>query len=192
MNLYTTELIDRIKRYNITLHITLYHKKNEEKIINFFKSYNITYIIYYKIFDNTNEIKFFQKFFTKQPIDGNNNTVWCDSKFNCCQLKDTKLYVCQYMGYLNYLFDYFGQDYAEQIGYASSSPYLDLTQVHDYEEIYNYVLNYNDDICQHCIDKWTSKDFSNRILNRLVNWKTSDKNINEWICENIDKITQNS
>ena len=188
LNLYTEELINKIKEYNIKLQITLYNLNNESRINDFFNSHNISYNIYYKIFDDTNELKFFSKFFTVKPIENNNDTTWCGSKLNCCQLKDQKLYVCQYLGYLNYLFDYFGEEYADKLEYNTSSQYLDLTTVTDYAEIYDYVVNYNENICKHCVDKWAYDDFANKIQTRLVKWHISKQDIKEWICESIDEI----
>ena len=189
LHLYTPELIQRLQNYNITLHITIYNKVHEPNINTFLNINNLYAILYNKSFDtNIANTTFFTKFFTEEPIPNNNNNLYCTSKFNCCQLKDQKLYVCQYMGYLPYLFEYFGKEYADKIGYNNSSIYLDLTTVNNYEEIYNYVLDYNEDICAHCIDKWAIQDYDTRTKYRLVPWHTSNKQLNEWICKNIDEI----
>lgn len=190
LSLYTQELISVIKEYNLNVNITLYKPNRKDIIDNFFNKYNIKHVFFNKKFtnDENNNPEFFDKFFTLDEIEGNKDLLYCESKFNCCQLIDQKLYVCQYMAYLPYLFKYFNNqdNLSEQIGYNNSSKYLDLTLVNDYSEIESYIQNYNDDICQHCLDKWTNQNFQDNILKRIQLWKVSNKKLDEWITKNVN------
>ena len=183
-------MINTLKEYDILVNITLYKPERYQTITNFLSKYNIRYIIHYKEYAETDNDhpQFFNKFFTIEEIEGNKDLLYCESKFNCCQLQNQKLYVCQYMAYLHYLINTFKNDIDKQIGYDSSNKYLDLTQVKDYQELVDYVENYNEDICQHCLDKWTDVDFSNRIIKRLQYWRTSDKQVDEWIIDSVKKL----
>ena len=187
--LYTKELIDTLKEYNIKVNITLYKPERKEIIENFFKTKDIQYQIYNKKFTTSEyDPEFFDRFFTLEEIQGNKDLLYCESKFNCCQLIDQKLYVCQYLAYLHYLIETFGEDIADQIGYTNSNKFLDLTKVNDYQEISDYIEYYNEDICQHCIDKWLMDDFSNKIVRRIQPWRTSNKDISEWLIEKIEDL----
>lgn len=190
LSLYTPELINAIKEYNIKVNITLYKPKRIETIENFFYNKEIQYVIFTKDFTNNEEHnpEFFDKFFTLEEIPGNKDLLYCEAKFNCCQLINQKLYVCQYIAYLHYLIDKFGNDIGDKIGYDSSNKYLDLTQIKDYQEISDYIEYYNEDICQHCLDKWMENDLDNKILKRLQPWRISNKEINEWIIQKIEDL----
>lgn len=189
LTLYTQELISVIKEYNIKVNVTLYKYDRLETIKNFLNNNGIQNQIYTKQFTgNSSTPEFFNKFFTLEEISGNKDSAFCESKFNCCQLIDQKLYICQYLAYLHYLIDYFGNNIADQIKYTNSNKYLDLTQVKDYQEISDYIENYNEDICQHCIDKWMCKDFNNKVSKRVQPWRISNKDINEWIIEKIEDL----
>lgn len=192
LSLYTEELIERLIKYNIQVNFTLYIVERKNIIEQFFQSHHINYNIYMKKFsdNNDNQTEFFDKFFTIDEIPNNKDYNWCDSKFNCCQLVNKKLYICQYMAFLPYLFEYYkDQDYSKLIEYTNSSKYIDLEKVQDYKEIEEYITNYNEPICQHCIDKWMiSDDYDNKIKYRIQKWRPSKKNISEWIINNIEEI----
>ena len=188
--LYTSELISIIKEYNLMVNITVYKPNRLQFIDEFFNKHNIQHKFYNKKFiDNSNnDPEFFNKFFSIDEIEENKEILSCYPKFNCCQLINQKLYVCQYMAYLHYLTEYFKNDIGKQIGYDSSNKYLDLTQVKDYQEISDYIEYYNEDICRHCLDKWMEIDYDDKIAKRIQPWRVSNKEINEWIIQNVKKL----
>jgi organic radical activating enzyme len=191
------ELINTIKKYNISLNITVYElsvfNKYKEDILD---KYNIPYTAFSKQWNNTDYAEFFDKFFTKDKIEINNITKYCYSKYNCGQLVDQKLYVCQYGAFIKYLFNKFPS--LEQIlEYNKDTCYIDLTKVNDYSEIENFIDEYNDPICEHCIDKWMNipEEGIDKLYTRIKPWELSKQNLDEWVCDNIsffyDKINKN-
>ena len=184
LNLYTQELIDIIHKYNIQVNITLYHKHRENIIRNFFIKNNISFFIYKKTFTN-DSLQFFDKFFTIEEIEENKDILYCESKFNCCQLKNQRLYVCQYAAYLDYLDN---KEVLDSIGYNDSKLYIELNNVKSYQEISDFIEYYNEPICNHCLDQWMTQDFSNRINQRVQLWKVSNKNIDEWIIDKVENL----
>ena len=192
LSLYTDKLINRIKKYNIPVNLTLYIYERREIIEDFLIKNKINYCIFYKSFIEEKP-EFFDKFFTLDRIPNNEDKIWCESKFNCCQLIDQKLYICQYLAYLPYLFDYFkDKDYSNILEYNNSSLYLDLNKINNYQEIVDYIKNYNEPICQHCIDKWMTDDFQDKLQYRVQDWSPSKKQVSEWIIDNIEKIYEKS
>ena len=187
LNLFTDELINFIEQNNIHICVTIYEvNKSFNRFLNlFYPSTKITFYIKNYLGKNTNE--FFTKFFTCNKIDNIDDNT-CYDKFVCCQLKDSKLYPCQYLGYISYLFDYFGDKYKTLLEYDKSNIYLDLNNISSYDDLYKYLEQYNEPICQHCLEKWTKLDFNNRAIYRVIPWETSKQNINEWICDNIDDL----
>lgn len=194
LSLYTEELIQKIKEYNIEVNYTLYIPERNQVIEDFFIKNNIKYCTYYKIFtEGGNKPEFFNRFFTIDEIPNNKEKIYCESKFNCCQLIDQKLYICQYLAFLPYLFNYYkDQDYSNLLEYNQSNLYLDLTKVNDYKEIEEYIENYNEPICQHCIDKWMVENFQEKIPYRIQEWKPSKKQLSEWIIPNIKNLFNKS
>lgn len=188
--LYTSELISVIKEYNLSVNITVYRPNRVTFIDDFFNRHEIPHQFYNKKFvDNTNnDPEFFNKFFSIDEIEDNKEILNCYPKFNCCQLINQKLYVCQYMAFLHYLDEYFKNDIGKKIGYESSNKYIDLTQVKDYQEISDYIEYYNEDICQHCLDKWMEIDYDDKIAKRIQPWRVSNKEINEWIIQNVKNL----
>lgn len=188
--LYTQELISVIKEYNLSINITVYRPNRVNFIDEFFNKHKIPHQFFNKKFvDNTtDDPEFFNKFFSIDEIEGNKEILNCYPKFNCCQLIDQKLYVCQYLAFLHYLTEHFGNNIGKQIGYDSSNKYLDLTQVKDYQEISDYIEYYNEDICQHCLDKWMEVDYNDKITKRIQPWRISSKEINEWVIENVKNL----
>lgn len=188
LSLYNQHLLEIIRKYNITINITLYKPERKERILEFFNKQNINIQLFDKNFTGNDNPEFFKSFFTLDPIPNNENLLWCEPKFNCCQLKEQKLYVCQYMAYLPYLFDYFKNNNSKKIGFDNSNKYLDLNEINNYQEIEQYILNYNEEICQHCIDKWSYVDFQEKVYKRVQPWKVSNKEIGEWIIKNINEL----
>ena len=189
-NLYTEDLINKIKEYNISINVTIYNDLSEQKIYNFLNDHNIQYNVFIKNFDNDRNTKFqfFDKFFTRNKIEGIHNT-YCPAKFWCGQLKDQKYYPCQYLAYIDYYINYFNDnELKNQLNLKEDNRYIDLTKVNNYEEIEQFIINYNEEICDHCIDKYVMDDFENRVKNRLQDWKISEKNPNEWVINDISEI----
>ena len=183
LNLYTGKLINKIKQYNISINVTCYDFNREQTIRDFFNTYGIHATLYFKNFSGNfnNGCEFFNKFFTQNVIE---DTGDCTSKYWCTQLKDQKLYVCQYLGYMNHFINKFGIEEAHKIGYDENFAYLDLTKVNDYSEIEQYMNNYDENICKHCIDRWNCND----IKRRLKNWSTTKENISEWVIDDINNL----
>ena len=183
LNLYTGKLINKIKQYNISINVTCYDFNREQTIRDFFNTYGIHATLYFKNFSGNfnNGCEFFNKFFTQNVIE---DTGDCLSKYWCTQLKDQKLYVCQYLGYMNHFINKFGIEEAHKIGYDEKFAYLDLTKVNDYSEIEQYMNNYDENICKHCIDRWNCND----IKRRLKNWSTTKENISEWVIDDINNL----
>ena len=183
LKLYNSRLIDKIKEYNISVNVTCYKFNNENTIRTFFNNHNIDATLYFKNFsgDFNNGCEFFNKFFTQNVIE---DIGYCSSKFWCGQLKDQKLYVCQYLGYMNHFINKFGIEEAHKIGYDENNAYLDLNKVQDYKEIEQYILNYDEDICKHCIDRWNCND----INRRLKHWTTTKENLSEWVIDDINNL----
>lgn len=190
IHLYTKELIDKLKEYNIRINITIYNEKLEHVIYQFLNENNLNYQIFIKEFDKERgtRFQFFDKFFTRNKIEDIHDE-WCMSKFWCGQLKDGKYYPCQYLCYIDYYIKYFKEeDLKEKLDLREDNRYIDLAKVNNYEEIEQFVINYNEEICDHCIDKYTNVDFDNRVKNRLQNWRVSSKNSNEWVIDDISEL----
>ena len=50
------------------------------------------------------------------------------------------------------------------------------------------MLNYNEEICDHCIDKFLYADYKNRLKQRLQKWKLSSKKQDEWVINDITEL----
>ena len=188
--LYTEELINKLKEYNISINISLYNSKVESTINDFLNKNNLKAITYIKTFDNKRDSKFqfFNKFFTRNKIENIHNDE-CKSKFWCGQLKDQKYYPCQYLAYIDYYINYFNDnELINQLNLKEDNRYIDLTKVNNYEEIEQFIINYNEEICDHCIDKFMYADYDNRVIQRLQNWKLSSKKQDEWIINDITEL----
>lgn len=188
--LYTEKLINKIHEYDISVNVTIYNEVLEKKIHEFFNKNHIRYQPFIKEFDTNGKTKFqfFDKFFTRNKIDDIHDEP-CYSKFWCGQLKDQKYYPCQYLAYIHYYIDYFNDtELVNQLNLTEDNKYIDLTKVNSYEEIEQYISNYNEEICDHCIDKYVNIDVDHRIKNRLQQWRTSSKKADEWVINDISEI----
>ena len=188
--LYTKELINKLNEYDITIHISLYNNKVKSSINDFLRKNNLKGIAYTKTFDNTldYECQFFDKFFTRNKIE-NIHDEKCTSKFYCGQLKDQKYYPCQYLAYIDYYINYFNDNELKtQLNLKEDNRYIDLTKVNNYEEIEQFIINYNEEICDHCIDKFLYADYENRLKQRLQKWKLSSKKQDEWVINDITEL----
>lgn len=93
----------------------------------------------------------------------------CRRPFKCAQLKNGKLYICNFAAQFDKLKAYFG----DQITFdLDGKEYLDLNGDVTIDDLNNFVYYQIPNICLHCIDVCN---------NQTCKWETSNKNINEFI-----------
>ena len=184
-NLYTNELMTFIEQNNISFECTLYYQKSEDIINELVEQYpNIHYVCY----GNKENTTFFTSVFTKDRIK-NIDKGYCNSKFTCIQLKDKKIYPCQYCGYMNYFFNKFGNHWKDILEFNDNEVFIDLEIINSYEELYEYLdkFDYTNDFCKHCIDKWRSSlQYGGEMLRDYH--QITNENINEYIQDSIEDV----
>lgn len=185
-DLYTDELMSTLQYLNISFECTLYYTKSEKILKELKELYpNIKYIDY----GDKENTTFYNSFFTKDRIkhidDG-----YCGSKFTCIQLKDKKIYPCQYCGYINIFFNKFGKYWKDILEFHEEQSFINLENINSYEELYQYLetFDYKNTFCKHCIDKWRlSLPKYGYEMNRTSHHITKE-NIREYIRENPEEI----
>lgn len=100
----------------------------------------------------------------------------CRMRGYCCQLKDEKLYLCNYAAQINYLFDAFPitRKYIELDG----KEYVDLTDPNlTIDDIGYMVYGSFPSICKYCMEgtRWEDHNMV------FVDWKRSDRKMEEWV-----------
>ena len=95
--------------------------------------------------------------------------IACTRPFRCAQLKNGKLYLCNFAAQFDRLKAYFGDKVTFEM---DGKEYLDLNGDITSEDVNNFVYNSFPNICEHCIDPINIK---------TCKWGTSQKNINEFI-----------
>lgn len=114
--------------------------------------------------------------FINKPIVDEDSIRKCRMRGGCCQLKNGRLYICNYAANFNRFDDAFkGQHEIIQ----DENDYVDLNTITTYEEsVYPMVYESIPSLCRYCTEcqRWASTAV-------LVDWKKSDKAIGEWYTE---------
>lgn len=187
MDLYTPELISRLRNYNITVKFSLYTPKMTEKARKFFIKNNISHISIGRNYVENIENEWFRYFLSTKPINNEqvNNNTYCYSKFNCCELKNQKLYVCQYTANINHFKHKWPEEY-KKLNISDENTYCIDLRTSTYEEVINYIENYNGDICKHCVDKYCLH--LNKNDKRSQQWRHSKGNIDEYLIDDVHNL----
>ena len=186
LNLYTEDLIDRLVKYNIFVKFSEYNDKILDKANMFFIKHNIRHSSIYRDYSNINN-EWFRYFLSTKPIieDNINSNPYCASKFICCELKNQKLYICQYTANINHFKHKWPEAYKKLNINDEDTFYINLKNS-TYEEVYNYIKNYNGDICKHCVDKYCLFTGTNDKRNQI--WKHTEENIDEYLIDDVHNL----
>jgi MoaA/NifB/PqqE/SkfB family radical SAM enzyme len=118
-------------------------------------------------------IKFNNQFFSSEEVADDNHIINCYPRYNCMQLVDKKLYLCQYAAYFPYFDNYFKGKHNLKL---TGNEYIDLTKVTNFSEIEEFVKSTKLDICSHCLDCLPDRE--------TQEWRKSDKELKEWYKDN--------
>lgn len=97
----------------------------------------------------------------------------CERPYHCCQLKNGKLYLCNFAAQFDYLKNYFGDEIKIEM---DGKEYLDLNGEITPQDYYDFLFCSRPTICHHCLDV-----HNNWGLGPKHEWSVSKKNINEWM-----------
>lgn len=99
----------------------------------------------------------------------------CRMRGYCCQLKDGKIYLCNFAAQFNYLKDYFGDEINFDL---DGTEYFDLNGDINGDDVEEFCYNAAPPICDHCLEPGRFKYFD-------VNypWEKSNKELNEWYIQ---------
>lgn len=121
---------------------------------------------------------FFKQFFDEHANVDSDHIFNCQARKECLQLKNQRLYTCQYAAYLGYFKDYFHLNMRNHPGISGVGLSIDLNNIdgkmntfEDLDEWRNTALS---TLCTCCIDCVPE-------LKQLQHWKTSDKKLDEWL-----------
>ena len=192
-NLYTNELMKTLETLNITFECTLYYNKSIDIFNELQNKYQNIKFVRYGLYEYDAENYFCNCFFTKDRIKNIDDGI-CNSKYLCCQLKDKKIYPCQYCGYINYFFTKFGAYYKDILEYNEDEASINLQEIDSYEELYEYLFSFDfkNKFCKHCIDKWKKSlpEYGDEI--GRTKHHISNKTIDEYVTENVEDVLYKS
>lgn len=189
LKLWTDKLLQTVKKYNLHINISDYFINDKDEITELFNKNGITnFSFYYRPYDKYDPkiSGFFRYFFTEKKFDQH---VMCNTvKVECVQLKDSKIYPCQYAAHLKYLKDAFPEEFARMNIREDQQMYLDISQDNvTFNDLAKFLIEYDTDLCQHCIDAYV--DTIGYVPDeRLQLWRRSRKKVDEWLIKDIDTM----
>lgn len=124
--------------------------------------------------------KFNRAFICEEKCTSLESATRCHMMTECVQLVDGKLYACQYLAYYPYLNNYFGDD-------IKVKPYgdegIELAKCNTNEEVENFIYNWIQNICFHCLEPLRREGKYNNIQ-ELCDTKYE---LNEWYVKSIEE-----
>jgi len=123
---------------------------------------------------NTEEHGFDYGFLTNREDGANKNGIYnCGRPFSCCQLKNGKVYICNFAAQFDVLKKFFGDRITFDL---NGSEYFDLNGDITPELFNNFIYNAIPNICYHCVDVGNNYE-------RTHEWGVTKKELNEWIID---------
>ena len=146
------ELKDIVMNNNVIIVLTNYNSENSKKIKEGF-DYKKVYSFIVNDLDtkgpDTTRVKFNRVFFTEEKCATLEEATVCHYNTECVQLVDKKLYACQYLAYYPYFQSYF-KDKIKLFTYGDEG--IELDKCNSNEEVENFIHNWVQNICLHCLD----------------------------------------
>ena len=118
---------------------------------------------------------YYQMFTNRDNAATESELLNCWNRFQCCQVKNGKLYICNLAAQFNVLKDYFGDKITFDY---DGKEYLDLNGDITADDFYNFMYNAHPKLCDHCIH-------AHNIQNGMINkpWDFTKRDIKEWMVD---------
>ena len=167
---------DSIIENNIHVILSLYpycddNMERAEKIRKILEPYNS-----FSVESTANEDGFNYGFLSNSDnVAAEDDIIHCVRPFWCAQVKNGKLYICNFAAQFDRLKAFFGDKITFEL---DGKEYLDLNGDVTVKDFYNFINYARPNICYHCVDCVKKNASGPR-----HHWTTTKKDINEWIVE---------
>lgn len=159
-----------LNKNNITVFITKYSLENYNKIKELLN--NVYFYTIPSLEDETGKrVEFNYKHLSKNRVN-TDRKYYCD-RGACTQLRDEKLYLCQYSANFHVFKKYFNNVKFE---FDDKNTYLDLTEVNDIDKVLDFIFYQYSDMCEHCRQPLYDHD----VEKNTVPLVKSNYNLTEW------------
>lgn len=102
----------------------------------------------------------------------------CIRRQYCAQLKNGKLYLCNYTAQFDVLKNYFGDNITFDNDDSESG--FDLNGVIDINQFRNFMGNAQPNVCRHCLEAHYKY---NGINEPMCQWRRTNKDLREWVVD---------
>lgn len=111
----------------------------------------------------------------RDNVATDNDISMCNRPYLCSQLKNGKLYICNFAAQFDRLKNYFGDKITFDL---DGNEYFDLNGEITLDDLNSFINFARPSICYHCTDC-----IEQHGMGRIKPWGTTKKDINEWIVE---------